>query len=50
MSPGAQYMKTTPDPGTQNMKTGPDDLGTVENEFGSAKYENQTRRTRYRRK
>jgi hypothetical protein len=27
------------------MKTGPDALGTAENESGSAKYENGTRRT-----
>jgi hypothetical protein len=37
-------------PGAQNMKTGPDALGTVENETWSAKYENGTRRRRYRRK
>jgi hypothetical protein len=37
-------------PGAQNMKSGPDDLGTAENEFGSAKYENGTQRPRYRRK
>jgi hypothetical protein len=34
----------------QNMKTGPDAIGTVDNEFRSAKYENGTRRRRYRRK
>jgi hypothetical protein len=34
----------------QNMKTGPDALGTAENETGSAKHENETRRPRYRRK
>jgi hypothetical protein len=34
---------------TQNMKTGTDALGTAENESGSAKHENGTRRTRYRR-
>jgi hypothetical protein len=32
------------------MKTVPDALGTAENKFGSAKYENGTRRPRYRRK
>jgi hypothetical protein len=32
------------------MKTGPDALGTVENDFERAKLENETRRTRYRRK
>jgi hypothetical protein len=32
------------------MKTGPDALSTVENESGSAKHENGTRRTRHRRK
>jgi hypothetical protein len=36
--------------GTQNMKTGPDALGTIENDSGSAKHENGTRRPRYRRK
>jgi hypothetical protein len=36
--------------GAQNMKTGPDALVTVENESASAKYENGTRRPRYRRK
>jgi hypothetical protein len=36
-------------PGAQNMKTGNDALGTTENEFGSAKHENGTRRPRYRR-
>jgi hypothetical protein len=58
MSPGAQNSKTGPDDlGTaeyestvQNMKMRPDALGTAENEFGSAKYENGTRRPRYRRK
>jgi hypothetical protein len=35
-------------PGAQNMKTGPDALGTAENESGSAKHENDTRRPRYR--
>jgi hypothetical protein len=34
--------------GAQNMQTGPDVLGTVENESGSAKLENGTRRPRYR--
>jgi hypothetical protein len=34
----------------QNIKTGLDALGTVENESGSAKHENGTRRPRYRRK
>jgi hypothetical protein len=32
--------------GAQNLKTRPDALGTAENEFGRAKYENGTRRTR----
>jgi hypothetical protein len=32
------------------MKTGPDAVGTTENEFGSAKHENGTRRRLYRRK
>jgi hypothetical protein len=32
--------------GAQNMKTGPNDLGTVENESGNAKYENRTRCSR----
>jgi hypothetical protein len=32
------------------MKTALDALGTAENEFRSAKYENGTRRPRYRRK
>jgi hypothetical protein len=32
------------------MKTGPDALGTIENEFGSAKYENGTRRPQYHHK
>jgi hypothetical protein len=36
--------------GTQKKKTGPDDLGTAENDFRSAKKENETRRPRYRRK
>jgi hypothetical protein len=35
-------------PGAQNMKTGPDVLDTAENESGSAKLENGTRRPRYR--
>jgi hypothetical protein len=30
------------------VKTGPDALGTAENESGSAKLENGTRRPRYR--
>jgi hypothetical protein len=34
----------------QNMKTGPKALGTIENDSGSAKHENGTRRRRYRRK
>jgi hypothetical protein len=34
--------------GTQNMKMGLDALGSTENEFGSAKYENGTRCRRYR--
>jgi hypothetical protein len=29
-------------PGAQNIKTGPVFLGTAENEFGSAKYQNRT--------
>jgi hypothetical protein len=33
-------------PGAQNMKTGPDALGIAENESGSAKHENETRRRR----
>jgi hypothetical protein len=37
-------------PGAQNMKTGPDALGTVENESGSVKKENEIQRPRYRRK
>jgi hypothetical protein len=37
-------------PGAQNIKTGPDALGTAENEFGSAKHDNGTRRPLYRRK
>jgi hypothetical protein len=32
------------------MKTGPDAHGSIENEFGSTKLENWTRRPRYRRK
>jgi hypothetical protein len=32
------------------MKIGPDALGTAEHEFGRAKHENDTRRTRHRRK
>jgi hypothetical protein len=32
------------------MKTGPDALGNAKDEFGHAKHENETRRTRYRRK
>jgi hypothetical protein len=36
--------------GAQNMKKGPNALATVENESGSAKHENGTRRPRYRRK
>jgi hypothetical protein len=32
------------------MKTGLDALGTTQNESGSAKYENGTRRPRFRRK
>jgi hypothetical protein len=35
-------------PRAQNMKTGPDVLGTAENESGSAKLKNGTRRPRYR--
>jgi hypothetical protein len=37
-------------PGVQNMQTRPDVLGTIENESGSAKHENRTRRPRYNRK
>jgi hypothetical protein len=37
-------------PGAQNMKMRPDALDTSENESGSAKHENGTRRTRYRQK
>jgi hypothetical protein len=37
-------------PGASNMKTGPDAPSTAENESGSAKHENGTRRPRYRRK
>jgi hypothetical protein len=37
-------------PGEQNIKTGPDVLGTYENESGSVKQENRTRRPRYRQK
>jgi hypothetical protein len=29
-------------PRAQNMNIGPDTLGTTENEFGSAKHENET--------
>jgi hypothetical protein len=36
--------------GAQNMKTGPGAIGTAQNESGSAKHENGTRRPRYRRK
>jgi hypothetical protein len=36
--------------GTQNMKTGPDALGTMKNEYGSAKHDNSRVRPRYRRK
>jgi hypothetical protein len=36
--------------GAQSIKTEADALGTVENDFGSAKLENGTRRPRYRRK
>jgi hypothetical protein len=36
--------------GEENMKTGPGALGTAENESGSAKHTNGTRRPRYRRK
>jgi hypothetical protein len=32
------------------MKTGPDALGTAENKYENIKYENGTRRPRYRRK
>jgi hypothetical protein len=34
--------------GAQNMKTGPDAIGNVEKESGRPKYENGTRRPRYR--
>jgi hypothetical protein len=37
-------------PGAQNIKMGPDALGTVENELGHAKHENETQRPRHRRK
>jgi hypothetical protein len=37
-------------PGAQNMKTGPEALGTAENESGSTKHENGTRRSSYRQK
>jgi hypothetical protein len=37
-------------PGAQNMKTGPDAHGNAENESGSAKRENGTRRSQHRRK
>jgi hypothetical protein len=37
-------------PRAQNVKTRPDAVGTAENEYGSAKRENKTRRPRYRRK
>jgi hypothetical protein len=37
-------------PVAQNMKSSLDDLGTVENESGSAKHENGTRLPRYRQK
>jgi hypothetical protein len=37
-------------PRAQNLKKGPDALGTAENEYGSVKHENGTRRLRYRRK
>jgi hypothetical protein len=54
----SQYMKTEPtpsvtskmSPAAQNMKTGPDALGNAENNSGSEKHENGTRRPRYRRK
>jgi hypothetical protein len=36
--------------GAQNMKTRPDAFGTAQNESGSEKHENWTRRPRYRRK
>jgi hypothetical protein len=35
-------------PGAQYMKIGPDALGAARNEFGSAKYQNGTRRPRCR--
>jgi hypothetical protein len=37
-------------PGAQNMITGPDAVGIAENGSGSAKHENGTRHSRYRRK
>jgi hypothetical protein len=57
MSPGLQNMKTGPDAlgtaeneyGSTNMKARPDALRTAENVSESAKYENGTRRRRYRR-
>jgi hypothetical protein len=36
--------------GAKNIKMGPDALGTTQNEAGSAKHENMTRRPRSRRK
>jgi hypothetical protein len=36
--------------GAQNLKTGPDAVDIAENESGSAKHENETRRTQYRQK
>jgi hypothetical protein len=51
-------MKTGPDAlgtveneyGDAKMKTRPDALGTAEDESGSAKYDNGTKRPRYRQK
>jgi hypothetical protein len=37
-------------PGGQNMTMGPDAFGTAENESGSTKHENGTRRPWYRQK
>jgi hypothetical protein len=53
-----KHMKKDPTPSVpskmssaaQNIKIGPDALNTAENESGSAKHENGTRRPRFRRK
>jgi hypothetical protein len=44
------YVPLKTGPGAQNMKTGPDARGTAENESGGTKYENGSRRPRFRRK